>query len=277
MKYRSPAVLAVLLLLAGCEAMESARDQADLQKADLGFNYEGVVLATVQAETALSPDAQSPDALTQRHEDLLARFEALPGVVSAALARNVPLTEPSLRRSGFVTEISEMSLEPGTSVDPEAGFEAFVNSISPRYFETLGIPLLAGRSFTPVDDRESVPVAIVSETMTVRFWPEGSALGQRIWISPGDAWTVIVGVVANVEHGSLDSTGFLQIYRPASQDPPNPCQVVVRAEVEALALIPAMQAMIDGLEGLDHEEMTTLEERILAGIRSTPKNPFARP
>ncbi len=76
----------------------------------------------------------------------------------------------------------------GRDAVPPAEQALVVNqSVSPKYFRTLGIPLLAGRDFALADDAEAPRVAIVSESFARRYWPDGDALGKRFKNGPPDA------------------------------------------------------------------------------------------
>ncbi|MGH9484516.1 MAG: ABC transporter permease, partial [Terriglobales bacterium] len=89
-----------------------------------------------------------------------------------------------------------------------------------RYFRTLGIPLLAGRGFSPQETLGAANVVIVSASLARRFWPHSSALGHRIcWGVPGPhaTWLTIVGVAANVKQTGLDQPSGLETYAPYAQ------------------------------------------------------------
>ena len=98
----------------------------------------------------------------------------------------------------------------GTSVDTV--------DVSADYFDTLGVPLLRGRSFTTADTRESPHVAVVSEAMALRFWPAGTAVGQRFRLSEwGGQEYQVVGVSANYEVNSPGEDAAPYLHLAASQ------------------------------------------------------------
>jgi hypothetical protein len=106
-------------------------------------------------------------------KQLLARIEAIPGVRSASLTGTLPL---NLDRSSAGIYAKGQPFTRSADLP-----EILTNEVWPRYFETMGIPLLAGRDFTMQEDNENVRPVIVNETFARRFWPGQSAIGK--WLS----------------------------------------------------------------------------------------------
>ncbi len=134
----------------------------------------------------------SPERAARFREALLARARALPGARGAALTELLPLGNRTIEDS-FAPEAA-----------PERKQDIALGNISPGYFATLGIPLLAGRDFSP-DDRAGAPgVVIVNETLARRFWPGVSPLGRRIAQSdkPSEVFEV-VGVAKDGKYALL--------------------------------------------------------------------------
>ncbi|HUR19645.1 MAG TPA: ABC transporter permease, partial [Vicinamibacterales bacterium] len=147
---------------------------------DPGFDPRNVVVM------AFDPDLQGYDAAGRQrlHTDVLQSVEALPGIQSAALTTSPPLA----------------GLMYGTVISREGGDEAsMINSnfagISPRYFETMKIPVMAGRDFTTRDTREAVKVAVINDTLATRMWPGANPIGQRLKMFGEKDWLEVVGVV----------------------------------------------------------------------------------
>jgi putative ABC transport system permease protein len=125
------------------------------------------------------------------YEQLLGKLRAAPGVKSAALAGVSIL-------SGDEWD-SSMNVEGHKAQDGE-DMQAFMNSLSPGYFETMGIPLLEGRDFTRMDATEKTRVAIVNRRFAEHFFPGRSALGKHVGFGTGPKSKLdieIIGVVAN--------------------------------------------------------------------------------
>jgi predicted permease len=153
--------------------------------------------------------------MTELEKQTVAQTRLLPGVHAVALAAVVPLLNPSI---SFGTLESDAVSIPNATVA--------VNEITGDYFRTLGIPLIAGRSFQTEpagpggDDLHNV---IVTRDMAARLWPEGNAVGQRLRFryGPPDSndWLMVIGVVGDVQTFAFDSPGEpIELYRilPAS-------------------------------------------------------------
>src|SRR5262249_2217161 len=158
-----------------------------LRQVDVGFRVENTLTLQTRLPRARYMDHAKRTAFFQQ---TLERVRGLPGVVSAAYASRQPLT--SLRG------IYSLTVEGGSAqggVAPEADHR----QISPEYFATLGIPLRQGRVFDERDTLQTEPVAIINETMALRFWPAENPLGKRFAIDedgkPAAHPLMIVGVV----------------------------------------------------------------------------------
>ncbi|WP_181522851.1 ABC transporter permease, partial [Pseudomonas aeruginosa] len=114
--------------------------------------------------------------------------------------------------------------------------------VSPDYFQTMGIPLLKGRSFTEQDNHSAPPVVIVSQSLARRYFPGENPLGRRLTVherSPmtccsaagpvEGVWREIVGVVGDVRQGNLDEQLAMTFYRPYSQIVEHDMFLMVRA------------------------------------------------
>ncbi len=161
----------------------------------------------------------------------LEQVQALAGVVSAAVASEVPLTGGHRRRF----EAAGQTLSDVTMAQAE------YRAVSPAYFETLRIPLRQGRVFHDEDREGSTPVVVISETMARRLFPVG-ALGRRLRVFPEDnsfgarpnspaGLREVVGVVADVRQTPIDALPAPPIaYVPFRQDPIAPLSLVVRTQ-----------------------------------------------
>ncbi len=137
-------------------------------------------------------------------DEVLARIRALPGVRAAGVADILPLGGDRSWQVGAR----------GVTYPKDQHPEAFMRVVSDGYFESAGIPLLAGRSFTERDRAASEPVAIVNETLARTLWPGQNAVGQMV---TQDGGRRVVGVVADVRHESLETAGGSEMYRPMRQ------------------------------------------------------------
>jgi putative ABC transport system permease protein len=181
-----------------------------LQRQDTGFVPASVLVGRLNLPTARYPDKARQAIFT---DGLIETLRHTAGIKSAAMAIGVPLTGGTLRgpysRTGdkFV-EYAKRPL-------------GLMRSISSGYFDTLGIPILAGREFTVNDLGTSPYVAILSKSTADRLFPEGGALGNHLIVGAagGGQEAEIVGIVANVRSQSLWGQPDIEIYRPLTQRP----------------------------------------------------------
>ena len=108
----------------------------------------------------------------------------------------------------------EHQFEDGKRVLPDIGHW---QSVTPAYFGTMGIPLLRGRAFTDGDRSDAAPVAIVSQSLAHRFWPDEDAIGKRVGYPYESPWMTIVGIVPDTKQDSLRDTLSTSIYTPWGQ------------------------------------------------------------
>ncbi|MGA2590252.1 MAG: ABC transporter permease [Bryobacteraceae bacterium] len=173
---------------------------------DLGFQPDRVLMARVNL-----PDLRYPDGARRLafFQELEQRVERLPGVQSAGFTFCGPM------RGGWGS-VYETPEGPGSEPDyrlRDADFEP----VSPRYFETLGIPILKGRGFTPADKDGAPPVAIVNQVLARKLFPNGDAIGHRIRRSGKHDWETIVGVVGEVHLEGQTEKVHPQVFFPAAQ------------------------------------------------------------
>ncbi len=138
----------------------------------------------------------------QRMQDAIG---TLAGVESVGFASRVPLggQGPS---SGFFVEGSD---SPAGIAPPQSEFRY----TSPHFFETLGTPLLAGRTFDWEDHHEARQVVLVSESFARREWgTAANAIGKRLRMTPAEFWREVVGVVGDVHHENLDRAAPDSVY-----------------------------------------------------------------
>jgi predicted permease len=124
---------------------------------------------------------------------------------------------------------------------------ALHNSVSPGYFPTLGIPLLAGRTFTDGDTGAAPRVVLVNEEVVARYFAEGGALGKRISFD-GQNWWGVVGVVGSVRHFGLDVRPEMQVYVPYEQNAQGRLSIVLHTRGDPAAMAPQLRAEIRAID-----------------------------
>ncbi len=182
------AVAVVLLSAAGL----FLRHLSDLRNSNLGFQRDHILLASLNP----AHSGYSGERLASAYRELLERISAIPGVRSVTLSGTTPTSGAAASR--FVT--SEGSEQRGA--EPRV----FVNWIAPRYFETYGTPLIAGREFTFQDQAASY-VAIVNQAMARHYFGDASPLGRHIALEREDQPFEIVGIVGDAK--------YLDLHEPA--------------------------------------------------------------
>jgi putative ABC transport system permease protein len=121
------------------------------------------------------------------------------------------------------------------------------NSVTPPYFHTLQIPLLAGRVFTDSDDEKAPKVAIINKTMADKLWPNQNALGKRFAKTPAGPFTSVVGVVADGKYKNVLENPDFFFYEPLKQNYQDYRVIHVKTSVPPLSLAPQVQALIHEL------------------------------
>jgi putative ABC transport system permease protein len=160
---------------------------------------------------------------------VLERVRALPGVTGAAGIRALP----------FSGNGSSATFRLAANAEPQ---EAMLNATTGAYFQTLGIPLLAGRLFEGGDgDRR---VIIVSRAFSERHWPNGNAIGRDIRFDEVDLIATVVGVVGDVHHRSLTARDTGTIYTLQEQNPGVFNTLVVRTSGDPTALADAVRRSV---------------------------------
>ncbi|MCC7007682.1 MAG: ABC transporter permease [Acidobacteria bacterium] len=194
-----------VLLLAGAGLL--VRSFQKLNAQDLGFTIDGVVSAYTQY--ALDETRTRP-VRTAFYRDLLPRVRALPGVVAAAGVSRQPLAPED-------SPPGELFVEGRPSGSPGERLWAFSSSISTEYYNTLDIPLRAGRDFNDADTAATPRVVIVNEALARAAFRDESAIGRRISSNVNGPWLEIVGVAADTRWRDPSSPAQPEYYNASSQ------------------------------------------------------------
>jgi predicted permease len=210
------AIACVLLVGAGLLVQSVARTL----DADLGMSTRDAVLASVEL-----PATWTPAAGFAYYDEARARIAALPGVESAAWSRALTLAPMSRRR---------FDPESYTHV-PGEDRELNVNYASAAYFETLGIPLRDGRTFTSADSSGSAPVVVVNETLARKYF-RGSAVGRHVTDSGGRVLE-IVGVVGDTKYLTVADAPPPLVYYPLAQQYLTRMTLIVRTALPSERLV----------------------------------------
>jgi predicted permease len=223
-----------LILLIGAGLMFKSLERVLSQKP--GFDPEGMLVANVDLPEARIPESQRRLLL---YSDLLARIRRLPGVESASLTSNLPLSGADIGGDIMI----EDDVKPWTNEQPLPAHLI----IESDYFRTLKIPLLKGRIFDSSDSLDARKVSIVSEETAKQLWPGKDVLGKRFTSSlekdGSTVWFTVIGIVGDVRYRSMETRPKLAIYFPLTQttNENSSMQLVLRTVRDPLALRAAVQ------------------------------------
>jgi predicted permease len=226
------------------------------QQVDLGFKPDNVL----EASFNLGLQGYSEARGREFYRQIVERLERLPGAQSACVTNILPL--------GFLALRAPVVPE-GREVPANERLYAGDFAVGPRYFETIGTPLIRGRDFTAQDTVNSAKVAIVSEKLARSLWPEiknpGEALGRRARVGDPDPISCeVIGVAKDSKNNifnSIDSEPAPTIYCPFTQNYTSSASVVVRASGDPSELIPSVRREVAALdENLPAQDLQRLTE-----------------
>jgi len=187
-----------LLLLVGAGLF--IRTLRNLKNQDAGFNREQVLIARIDA------GGHKGEQLTDLYRKLFERINALPGARSASFAFQV--------FRGGESGICCIAIQ-GAPPLPEADRRVNAGYVAPKFFETMGTPLLQGRDFNLGDNENAQPVAVINEAAARHYFPDESPIGKRfLWLKKE---IEIVGVVKDAKHYGLREQAPRMFYLPLFQ------------------------------------------------------------
>ncbi len=169
-----------------------------------------------------------PDAQWNFHRQVTEKVQEIPGVQSVSLVRSLPFSG----NGGTVAIVLPDREVPRKGEEPEVMF----NTVMPNYFETIGIPLLKGRSFDNQDRADSQGVLIVSQMMADKFWPNQDPIGKQIKFPQDGSTGIVVGVVGDAKQFWLEEEQRPAVYAAYSQDPGIFATLLIKTSVEPLSI-----------------------------------------
>jgi predicted permease len=228
----SQVALSLVALVAAGLFLRSLRQT---QNIDPGFETDGVLMASFN----LGREGYTPERGQLFYKEIVERVQSLPDVRSAAIAQGPPFGNQGFLRSVFLE---------GRDTSERDRILVQVNPISPRYFQTLGIPIERGRDFTPDDDDDAPDVVVINKTMADRFWKGEDAIGKRFKFFGDEEFRTVVGIARDAKYNGLaeDPTPF--IYQPITQAYTPAATILVRTGGEAAGLARPVQAEIRQLD-----------------------------
>ena len=227
--------LAFVLLSAGGLMLQSV---ARLQRTELGFNSQSLVTVRV----ALPAPRYDAKRATQIVEQLLERLAARPQTASVAFGNCAPIS------GGCNATVVDFPGRPAARPGQER--QIGVYWASPSYFETMGIPVVHGRSFTPQDRAGRQKVVIINESAARAYWPGEDPLGKRIAVGQGGFWdgAEVIGVVGNVRYDAVATAATPDVYLPLLQSPRAGGILFIRSSAPMDTVVAAVRAEVAALD-----------------------------
>jgi macrolide transport system ATP-binding/permease protein len=186
---------------------------------------------------------QYNEAQTKQFYKLLAeRVRETPGVQSETLTQNIPLGQDEFYGLAFVPD--------GFQMPPDReSFNSTMDTVDEGYFETMGIPILRGRSFLTSDTADAPRVAVVNERFAKHYWPAGDAVGKYIRLDSRTGTPVeIVGVASTIKYQSTFEKPMDFVYMPLAQHPISRMVLMLRSSSDPLQLVQPVKDVVRTLD-----------------------------
>jgi putative ABC transport system permease protein len=240
-------VALTLMLLIGAGLL--GKSFLRLLRTDPGFRIESAVAMDLSVPSA--EDEKQDRQLARFNQQLLERLSQLPGVIAVGGVSSLPMSDDGGNGTFLIDN------------NPANTGYAEYRVASPGYFSAIGIPLLRGRLFEPSDTAESLHVAVISQSLARKVWPDEDAIGKRIQFGnmDGDKRLLnVVGIVGDV-HEKLDSDVLPTVYADSFQRPQrSSVSIIARANTGTAALITAMRSELRALNPGLPANFRTLEQ-----------------
>ena len=237
--------LALVLLASAGLFLQSV---GNLRAIDKGFSGDKVLAMSLDMEL----QGYDKNRGKNFYAGVLDNVSTLPGVQSATLASTLPVTAGGMRMQR-PENFTKPAVNERISID--------VVRIAPRFFETIGLPLLRGRDFRALDTEKSTPTIIVNEAMAQKFWPGADPVGRAF--NDGDTTFEVVGVARDTKYRDLRERSRMTMYRPLTQFYSSGVNLLVRTTSDPTPLAPTIQNRLRLLEpALAVFNIRTLSEHV---------------
>jgi putative ABC transport system permease protein len=222
----------------------------------IGFDPQGKLAMTLSLAQVRYP---TPEARRIAMAELERRLGAVPGVTSIGAVDILPMGGGDSRR-GFGIE--------GVEPTPDTPRRMHPRTVTPTYFNTMGIPIISGRGFTPDDHASASPVVVISEASAKRFWPDKDPVGTRIAFSD-TVWRTIVGVAGDVRHWGLTVPTNPMVYVPQEQMVSGSLTFVLKTDLDPLSLTSAAKGVVADFDrNIPVGKVEALDELVSTSVRS---------
>ena len=204
-----------------------------LRSIDLGFSGDRVLALTLDMRLQGYREAQG----RTFYGSALEKLENLPGIETVSLASALPVTAGGMRLQR-PAGLTRPTVNEPISID--------IITVAPRFFETLGLPILAGRDFRVLDSDKSRRVIIVNETMARKFWPDSDPVDQNFY--DGENTLEVIGVARDTKYRDLREAPRMTMYRPLAQEYFSGMNLLVRTRLLSTELIPSVRSELHSLD-----------------------------
>ena len=248
---------ASFVLLAGAGML--VKTLLALQAAPVGFETRNVLALNVPILSYEHPPAQ----IAILYKEALRRISELPGVTRAAVGTTVPWRDAGNFGPGF-----QFSVEGYVKENAEEAPRARFRTVSPGFFEALGVPIVAGRDFSDADRADAAPVVIISESVARRMFASRDAVNRHLmWTDPVMAFVGIrtearriIGIAADIDDENIVPGPAMSVYHPFEQEIGGG-RIFVHARTDPYALVPPITRIIRELSpDQPVERAATLED-----------------
>jgi predicted permease len=213
-----------------------------LQSAKTGFQMSNVLAVNVPVISY----ERDPKDLAIFYREAIRRIAELPGVERVAVGTAVPWRDAGIFGPGF-----QFSVEGYAKADGEEDPRARFRTVSPGFFDALGVPIIAGRDFNDADRKDEEPVVIVSQSVAQRMFPAQEALNRKfLWTDPVFEFIEvspvprrIIGITADVDDENVVPGPAMTIYHPVEQEIGGG-RLFVHARTDPYALVPSITEII---------------------------------
>jgi putative ABC transport system permease protein len=257
-------ITASFLLLAGAAAL--MRTLFELSKLQAPFDTAHVIAFNLPVMTW----GKTPEQVNDFYREAQRRISAIPGVEHASTGLSTPWRDAQALNINFMFEMYGAKRENG-----EADLRARFRSVSPAYFDTLGMPMLEGRDFKESDREGSDRVVVISQSVAQKLFPGQSALNRELrWTDPvlkfvgiSNEPRRIVGVVPDFDDENIIPSPTMSVYQPTTQEGWNG-RLFVRAQQDPYSLVPSITRVIHELSADQPVERAATLEDIRAEVLS---------
>jgi putative ABC transport system permease protein len=244
----SEVALALVLLVGAALVLKSLNR---LLAVELGFRSDNLLTMAIRV-----PEARyaTPEQVSQLLVQLRERMAALPGVKSVSTVSTLPASNDG---NTLTFDVEGKSFPPGEI--PEASWRG----VSPDYFQSMGIPLMGGRTFDDRDTFTAAPVAVINQTLARGLFSREDPIGRRVTFRADGSTATIVGVVGDVRLGNLDAPVRPTLYLCDLQGAARRTYVVMRTSVQPSSMVSAVRRELNAIDRtLPLFEVRTMDEVI---------------